>query len=471
MRLAAPTAQDIAGLLAGWLPTQRWFAGKDRPVDAVRLLSDTPLPIEQPRVHHLVVGVEQGGHHTAYQVPLSLHEHPQERLEHVRVGELWEPGDASPRHAYDALHDKDATAVLLTALATKADIETLRFHVEEGALLPLGQPSMVLTVEQSNTSLVYGEAAVLKVFRRVAAGLNPDIEVHDALTRAGSPYVAALLGWVDGSWTDADTGRPVSGSLAMLQRFLRTATDGWALATTSVRDLYAEADLHADEVGGDFAGEARRLGAATAEVHAVMHRTLPHAQLGAAELSRLATGMRQRLDAAAELVPDLRPYAAGLGTAYDGVAELDRPVPGQRVHGDLHLGQVVRTVLGWRLLDFEGEPEKPLAERVVLDSPLRDVAGMLRSFDYAAHSLYVSDHPDDPQIAYRASEWADRNRAAFCAGYASVAARDPREEALLLRAYETDKAVYETVYEWRHRPGWLGIPLAALERLAGVSSR
>jgi maltokinase len=253
--------------------------------------------------------------------------------------------------------------------------------------------------------------------------------------------------------------------MAMLQRFLVTATDGWELAKASVRDLFAEGDLHADEVGGDFAAEARRLGAATAEVHLAMRATLPTGTLDNDDLRARAAAMRGRLQGALEVVPDLRPFARGLFRAFDDLGALDGPVPVQRVHGDYHLGQVLRTVLGWKLLDFEGEPAKPLAERVALDSPLRDVAGMLRSFDYAARHM-LADHPGDTQLAYRAAEWAERNRDAFCDGYADAAGRDPREDAVLLRAYETDKAIYEAVYEARNRPAWLGIPLAAVERLA-----
>ncbi|MGH8825823.1 MAG: maltokinase N-terminal cap-like domain-containing protein [Jiangellaceae bacterium] len=453
------TVEAAVSLLAGWLPHQRWFAGKNEPVDAVRTVSTTRLRDADPEVWHLLVEVAQGDRREIYQVPVSLREQPDDRLEHVLVGE------AEGRYVYDALHDKDATADILRRFMAQDRVNGLSFHTEPGAALPIGEPSLVLTAEQSNTSLAYGDTALLKVFRRVVPGVNPDVEVHDALTRAGSEYVAPLLGWLDGGWVSPSGGRQEAG-LAMLQTFLVTATDGWALATTSVRDLYAEADLHADEVGGDFAGEAQRLGLATAEVHTAMAEVLPTRTFGPADLRALAGRMRARLEAAVATVPELTPYASSLATSFDRLAELRRSVPAQRIHGDLHLGQVVRTVVGWKLVDFEGEPAKPLAERVALDSPIRDVAAMLRSFDYAARHLLVVDHPGSEQIAYRAAEWAERNRTAFCEGYAKATGHDPRDDDVLLRAYETDKVVYEAVYEARNRPSWLAIPLAGAERLA-----
>ena len=175
----------------------------------------------------------------------------------------------------------------------------------------------------------------------------------------------------------------------MLQQFLRTASDGWDLALASVRNLFAEADLHADEVGGDFAGEAAAARAwPPREVHDVAAPSSSPPRRGAADdLAALAEAMLTRLDAALDVVPELAEHADGaardlrrasptLGTPASATA--------QRVHGDLHLGQTLRTVKGWKIVDFEGEPAKPLAERVLPDSPWRDVAGMLRSFDYAA---------------------------------------------------------------------------------------
>ena len=288
--------------------------------------------------------------------------------------------------------------------------------------------------------------------------------MHEALSRldGGARHVARLLGHVSGRWTDDDGEQ--DADLAMLQEFFRTATDGWELAKISVRDLYAEGDLHADEVGGDFAGEAHRLGVATAEVHADLARALPTAVLGQPELARMAAEMRGRLDAALAAVPQLAEHATGLRVAFDALAGYGAGVPVQRVHGDYHLGQVLRTSHRWVVLDFEGEPAKPLAERTQPDSPLRDVAGMLRSFDYAARHL-LTDHPYERHLSYRADEWAERNRDAFCDGYVDAGGQDPRADGVLLRAYEADKAVYEAVYEARNRPSWLPIPLASLARL------
>jgi maltokinase len=193
---------------------------------------------------------------------------------------------------------------------------------------------------------------------------------------------------------------------------------------------------------------------------------LPTEPAGEDWYATIAGQMTDRLTAATEVVPQLAEHADGLRKLYAAVAESREPVVRQRVHGDLHLGQVLRTATGWIVLDFEGEPARPLAARRELDSPLRDVAGMLRSFDYAARHMLV-EQPDDSQRAYRAQEWAARNRAAFCTGYSNASGLDPCGESPLLRAFEADKAVYECVYEARNRPHWLMIPLNSLARLTG----
>jgi maltokinase len=177
--------------------------------------------------------------------------------------------------------------------------------------------------------------------------------------------------------------------------------------------------------------------------------------------------MNARLTAALIEVPELAEVADGLRKAYTDFSELGDEVLAQRVHGDLHLGQVLRTAHRWVLLDFEGEPAKSIGDRQAHDSPIRDVAGMLRSFDYAARHQLI-DMGSTPQSEFRAAEWAERNRSAFCVGYAESGGQDPKEAAVLLRAFEADKAVYESVYEARNRPHWLPIPLASLQRLAGT---
>jgi maltokinase len=195
-----------------------------------------------------------------------------------------------------------------------------------------------------------------------------------------------------------------------------------------------------------------------------MREALPSRPADAAENVETAKLMHERLDAAVEVVAELAPYVEEMRAAFDAVAGLPPGVPVQRVHGDLHLGQVLRTDNGWILIDFEGEPARTLAERTTLMSPLRDVAGMLRSFDYAARHL-LAEQPVLRQLEYRAAEWAERNRDSFCTGYARPAGRDPRDDGVLLRAFELDKAVYEVVYEARNRPSWLPIPLGSIERL------
>ena len=255
-------------------------------------------------------------------------------------------------------------------------------------------------------------------------------------------------------------------ALAMVQEFMTTATDGWELAKASVRDLMAERDLHAEEAGGDFAGEAHRLGVAVAETHADLATAFGSSDRAARRAARARRRDAVAAGAGRRSGPGTgRACRRPLRAAFADFAELDDDVTLQRIHGDLHLGQALRTVHRWVIIDFEGEPMADIAARRLPDSPLRDVAGMLRSFEYAGHHRVI-EADFDPQLNYRAAEWTTRNRDAFCAGYAEVTGHDPREHAVLLRALEADKAVYEAVYEARNRPSWLPIPLASLTRLA-----
>ena len=187
------------------------------------------------------------------------------------------------------------------------------------------------------------------------------------------------------------------------------------------------------------------------------------------ELATVSFRMHERLDAALALAPSLGPYAARLRSTYDALPAL-ADVPIQRVHGDLHLGQTLRTVRGWKIVDFEGEPARALSERRQLDSPWRDIAGMLRSFDYVPRAVERSVGEGDPDgaefRASRAREWAVRNQEAFLSAYAG---RELTEtETILLAAYSADKAVYETVYETRNRPTWVSIPLEALATIGAA---
>ncbi|HEV2887722.1 MAG TPA: aminoglycoside phosphotransferase [Jatrophihabitans sp.] len=451
---------EVTRVLRDWLGHQRWYAGKSRTgtVEA-RLLATLS---EQPYLVQIwLADVSYGESVEHYQVPLVMRTEAVEQLSHAFVGSVPDADGGPPIELYDALHDKEVTGLWLQAMTRQSTVDGVSFvRVVEPEEIPVREASLALSTEQSNTSLVFGDVAILKVFRRLEAGLNPDIEIHAALGKLGGRHVARLMGYVSAE-LDSDIW-----SLAMLQEFMTTASDGWQLATSSVRDLMAEADLHAEEAGGDFAAEAQRLGVSTAEVHADLAEAFGTTVLDKAELADRAAAMHARLTAALAEVPELAEVADGLRQAYAEFAELPGQVVAQRIHGDLHLGQVLRTVHRWVILDFEGEPAKTITERQADDSPIRDVAGMLRSFDYAARHQLI-DMGSTPQSEFRAAEWAERNRSAFCAGYAQGGGQDPKEAAVLLRAFEADKAVYESVYEARNRPNWLPIPLASLHRLAG----
>jgi maltokinase len=448
-------AEELSHLLPEWLPQQRWFAAKGRPVRSVSVASSTPLLTDGDPLLDLVllaVTFDDDSPVQLYQLLVGRTATPRGELEHVTFGVI------DNLVAYDGLWDTRVTEWLLESIRSGRTVGDVRFVAEPGAEIAEGAVGRVLGVEQSNTSVSWGEQSILKLFRRVLPGVNPDLELHRALRSVDSREVAALQGAIEGTVD----GEPTT--FAMLQDFAANSADGWAMALASVRDLLAEGDLRADEVGGDFAADSERLGAATASVHADMAKVLPTEPAGEDWYATAAEQMGERLTAAIEVVPQLAEHADGLRELYAAVAASREPVVRQRVHGDLHLGQVLRTTTGWIVLDFEGEPARPLAARRELDTPLRDVAGMLRSFDYAARHMLV-EQPGDPQRAHRAQEWAERNRQAFRAGYTAGGDTELDPHSPLLRAFEADKAVYECVYEARNRPNWLMIPLQSVSRL------
>src|SRR6266566_9438517 len=284
--------------LATWLVKQRWFAGKGRTVHDLAVVADTEIIPGDPGLRHLMVTVSHGATSDCYQLFVGSRARLPARLRHARIG------THAGLQIYDGLHDTELTRTLLDAIVADRTVGTLRFCRMPGAQISWGSgdeaglDSLVLTGEQSNTSLVFGESAIFKVFRRVTPGPNPDLEVASALAQLGSSHIAEPFGWVETRMDGATT------VLAILSRYLRAASDGWSLAATSVRVLYAtEEGTRAAEAGGDFAGEAERLGAASAQVHRDLAEAFGQSELEPEAVRELAEQMYRRLDMAVATVP------------------------------------------------------------------------------------------------------------------------------------------------------------------------
>ena len=487
---------QVADQVLRYISNARWFAGKGR---RVQLRSLTPLPWltetseffspaappavrfeiaevsypaeEDPEPSSAIpdqsqddldtrdldpVGTPEMAHEIAaspteyYQLAISYRPAPHTELHHAEISRVTDP-DLGPVIAYDAAQDAEACRVILRALLAGRQLRSTdseaRFNTTAVPGLSSALEPRLFTGQQSNTSVMLGETAILKLFRRLELGHNLDIEVHAALNAAGISDVAGLLGWIQGSWVS--DGRQLDADLAMVVEMLAGAVDGWDLALDSLRAENASGEIR---TGSGFAVEAEALGRALAETHQALRAAFPTTKvLG----TRTAVIMMDRLREAAEIAPALAPHIPGLLRCFDhlGAETLDT----QRVHGDFHLGQTLHTPAGWKIIDFEGEPAKTMAERRAPDAIWRDIAGMLRSFDYAAASV-----PGPSSAA-----WAAECRTAFLRGYAG------RElsaaEMSMLRAYEADKAIYEVVYETRNRPDWVAIPLRAVAALAADS--
>ena len=450
-------------VLAPYLAARRWFGAKGQHIDAADFDEVAPLaagaePLALTRLRVRFAS----GRTEHYQLPLALDHHG---ADHPPVLARLPDGGAL-RDAVDSAAFRQqlgrgfADRRIVPAQAHRWEFEPL---TDLGAMA--SAPSRVLGGEQSNTSIVFGDALIMKLFRRLEPGPNPDVEIGRFLaTRTDFRGTPALLGVLHLRGPDGDA---IAG---MVQQFMPGSTDAWAhvLAqlqrhrhddtwTHELQSLgHLTRDLHralaSDPTDPDFAPEptqdldlARWRHDIDLQISDTLAQLAAHLDRLPADLAASARLLLAREDPLRALVRrDLRPDAVG---------------PRTRHHGDYHLGQVLRTRDGdWRIIDFEGEPARPLDERRAKHHPLRDVAGMLRSFAYAAAVAAQTDPSLDPAARERAM------RGAFLRGYDPALERDP-QRAALLALFEAEKTFYELRYELGSRPDWAWIPLAGLDNL------
>jgi maltokinase len=448
---------SVVAAIAEWMPQQRWFGGKGH-TPILREIGSWELPSAEAgvRVRSLLVMDDASKPPVLYQVPTV------ERA-------VTEP-EASAHHIatlddgvqlYDGPHDRAFTDALLELIMREGRAVAHgawavgHFSGARDAAPPHGRArSSVLSGEQSNTSIVYwptgGRPIICKVYRQLHHGENPDVTLQTALAVSGSPHVPSSVGDVVGEWDDV--GRPdgrARGHLAFAQEFLPGVKDAWRVA------------LLAAAAGEDFADDAGALGVAVAEVHLSLGELFEREPASAELIETMAATWQRRLDIGVAEVPSLASRRVAIEAFYSRARAGSWPDL-QRIHGDLHLGQVIKSPeRGWLILDFEGEPMRPMGERRRPDLPVRDVAGMLRSFDYVAGATELV-HPERSE---EARAWAASARQAFIDGYVGASGMDLTRYRDLLAAFELDKAVYEAIYETRNRPDWAPIPMRAIAKL------
>jgi maltokinase len=441
-----------------WIVGQRWFGSKSRDVAQIEIAECVPLREESPQLALVLIEARFGeGTHETYQVPLG--QRP--------AGEGWSDRvivEAEGVTIYDALADPACGRELLHRMRRGAEESqeegTLRFRWAETAAAGLGGTVDVrpVGVEQSNSSIVFGEALILKAFRRVEPGVNPELELLRFLSERGFRNIAPLAGWYEYE------GRFIDATLGILQEYLAGARDGWELALE---------ELGTDPEG--FLDRVRSLGQVTGELHTVLgsDNSSPDFapdQPSQEALSLLTADVDEQIERIFLDLPETEAVAPLAGRGQDvreRLQALSHIGAGGRVirtHGDYHLGQTMLTDRGWVILDFEGEPARPLPERRLKRSPLRDVAGMLRSFSYVTAGSWLLRGVEAPQ------GWEDRARSAFLEGYfgrVEPSLLPPGESPTrqLLSVFELEKAVYELRYELNNRPDWVGIPVAGVLRL------
>ncbi len=485
-----------APAIRSWLLRARWFGGRRQRVEKIELDDLAVLRAAAPLVLFTLWRVDYAsGGPEIYSLPLGVRRapHPVAQLgpEHLIGTVDSAEGDLL---VYDALADPETAVELWRMLAEGREVQTAAGVLVSRGLAPI-DPEIpdrprLLDVEQSNSALVRGQRDFLKWSRRIEPGPSVELEMAEALGKRRFPHVPALRGHISHR-----RGGEEPSLQALLCAYLQNGTQGWTLALTSLRDLYASVEEAGggsarerwelvDDQGGSFQGEASRLGAVTAELHLALADPGPGdvvapAPVGPAQLAAWAdamTGQLDRLLAAEE--PALAPLferREPIVARFDALRRLSDGGLAIRVHGDYHLGQVLRTDDGWKIIDFEGEPAGEIEERRRPSSPLRDVAGMLRSFDYAAAAaLRQRMQPEDPlwqHLSAAGAAWAGANRDAFWAAYlerlkGSGLLPGDGGSLVVRRAFEVSKAVYEVGYELGHRPDWVEIPLRFL--LAGT---
>lgn len=438
--------------LAAHLARQRWAGAHDRPINEVGLRWQELVRDDEPMLVWMLAratfddGAEQDyqlfvGIRPAASSPDFLHGKERELIAHV-------PGRTEALVVYDALVDPDLAIAVLHLVSPSTEVEVRR----------------PIVLEHSNSSVVFDEATILKIFRKVEPGPNPDVEITRVLAEHGYEHVLPPLAELQRDGTD----------LAVLREFLVGSTEGWELARASVRDLLAGA-LPPEESGADFAPDAERLGSALAGLHLAMASAWGRQP---ADTERWAADMEANLDqvlgsGSGALPPGLDTSA--MRSRFADLAALDEAGADIRIHGDLHLAQLLKTDRGWMILDFEGEPARRRDDRFTVSSPLRDVAGVLRSLHYAAATgLAEWSTEEDPHLALLVEQWEERNRDALLAAYVhtdgidALLPRDASARDAVLGAFELDKAIYEVGYELGHRPDHVGIPLAGVTRLLGA---
>jgi maltokinase len=441
--------------LQEWVVDQRWFGAKGRTVSALEVLQGVPLRDDEPLlVLALIAARFPTGAHDLYQLPIGIR----------HSDEAWDDGviaEVGSWTLYDGLTDPELARELLRRMReqsiARAGGSTLTFRWMDGPVLN-GVEVRPMGVEQSNSSMVFGDALVLKSFRRVEPGVNPELELLRFLDGHGFQNIAPLAGWYEYE------GRLVESTLGILQQYLKGARDGWSLA---VEEDGADPD--------ELIGELRDLGQVTGRMHSVLGSDASDPAFAPEEptdelLALITATVDEEIERIFKNLPDDERVSEICDRGQDvreRLGQLSRIGAGGRTirtHGDYHLGQVMLTERGWVVLDFEGEPARSLPERRQKRSPLRDVAGMLRSFSYVAAAGQILGTRVMPE------DWESRARAAFLEGYfedVDPALLPPGQESIekLLSVFELEKAVYELNYEINNRPDWVAIPVRSIQRI------